>query len=268
MESLTISLGVAYDQITFDLVEGDFDVDPQSAVGPRGAIVIRPFDGGQVHISGAQKARFTTPAELFDPAPTAAPELDPEQSAEGEIGFHHTFGETFGYELTGFYQSTTDVVRGPYDPVNRDFGRAVNAGNETNLGGTVRVTANPMEGLYTRADYTYLSVRFDSEDRTLFPEDVFWTPAHRANFLIGGRLPGGFGANIGASYSSETADPESEDREDLSAFGLLHAKAYYNYRNFMEIWAGANNILDVYYETARDYPMPGRFIHGGLSLMF
>ncbi len=266
-----VSAGFAFDEmmpIKADNVEDD-ELQTLSAMSFRAGMVAGPFAGADFHLAYAQKPRFPSPYELFE-SNEASPELDPEMTGQYEIGYSQEIGERASWSITGFRSETADVITEPADLPAAELGRIKNYGDKTLNGATVQLKTTPIEGLYARADYTYLDAVFEPKDKVSGEEssDVFFVPEHVVHAIAGYLSSTGFGGALGFSYTDGVADYESEDLGKLSYYGLFHARLFYNYRDNLEISIAGENLTDEYYESARHYPAPGRFLHGGIRLMF
>ena len=265
---VAISAGVAYESVSADFDESDESPDTLSLVGPRGSVIVGPFAGVDVYASAALKGRFPTLVEQFD-GENGNLDLEPEQTTQVEIGSRYGGSTKVGGSLAIFGSETTEVIRASYDDLAFEFGRLENGGTITTGGATAALHARPIERLYARAAYTFAASKYEPDLPGL--EDVIdplFAPAHDADLLVSYRLEMGLGAAIGWSHVSSRADSVLGDVDPLPFYSLLHARISYNYRDNMELWIAGQNATDVYYELERHQPMAGRFIHGGIRLMY
>jgi iron complex outermembrane recepter protein len=280
---LGISLGAAYESMKrelTDLGEGEtvaeaapyLNGNPHSdfnAVAPRVGMLLAPYSTIEFHVAASRKPRFPSLYELYDNE-LGNLDLNPEQALMGEFGYRQSYQSYVSWDLVGFYTQVDETIRFLHNSARKEERRYDNAGKLNNLGGTVLVEARPVPGLFARADYTYLRSRFaPDQDSPNWRKKEFFAPQHRADFLAGYRFDFGLGAYAGALFASEQSDIDSHSEAgDLPYYSLAHARVYYNYRENLELYVAGENILDVYYETTRRYPMPGRSIHGGIELKF
>ncbi len=267
-EKVVIGVGVAYESVAADFEAADESPDALSLIGPRGSVVVGPFSGVDVYASAALKGRFPTLVELFDEE-NGNVELEPERTSQVELGSRYGGSTKVGGSLAIFGSETTDVIRASYDDLAFAFGPLENGGTITTGGATAAVFARPVERLYARAAYTFAASKYEPdlpgiEDAV----DPLFAPAHDADALVSYRLEMGLGAALGWSYVSDRADSVLGDVDPLPFYSLVHARLSYNYRDNLELWLAGQNAADVYYELDRHQPMAGRFVHGGIRLMY
>ncbi len=268
---LGLSAGVGYELMRphkFDGVE-DGELDDFNAATYRAGLAAEPFIKTFIHLAYAQNVRFPSPYELYW-GDDANPKLDPEITGKLELGVSREFGEILSLSLTGFHDETKDAIAEPGEFPSAGMKRSENFGDKTVDGATLLIETNPLEGLFARADYTYLKSEFDPKDTVKNREydEIFFVPEHLFHGVASYLSTIGVGGALEFTYTGERIDYESRDSGKLPHYGLASARLFYNYRDNLEFSVACDNLTDEYYEITRHYPALGRYFHGGLRIMF
>jgi outer membrane cobalamin receptor len=127
-----------------------------------------------------------------------------------------------------------------------------------------------MERLLLKASYTFL----DSEDRSSGSErdELQNRPEHKV--ALEARYNFNFGLTAYTSFvylADQVTYSRTEPltKKDLADYALVNAKLEQAlFDNLLHLHAGVDNIFDEDYEESYAFPSPGRFIYGGVRLIF
>jgi outer membrane receptor for ferrienterochelin and colicin len=107
---------VDWDPSPFVKVSGGARLDDYSNFGsstnPRGAIILRPYKGGNIKLMGGSAFRAPSVYEHFYTSPTQVPSngLKPERIASGEIEYTHAFSNTVSAICAGYFNRVNDLI--------------------------------------------------------------------------------------------------------------------------------------------------------------
>lgn len=190
---------------------------------------------------------------LFPPANEA---LQPEEMWNYEIGYIQNFWEQkLSLELTGFLIRGDNMIQ--IIPFAADLPpQGQNSGRFTNTGVEALLKYQPKSNLNFNLNYSFLNAS----------ENILFAPQHLANFQIHYILNRfSILAGLQQVYGLNTSLQSELNKEDYS---LLNLGLRMNTFKWLQLFAEANNILDVQYQLQRGYPMPGINFLGGLNFNF
>lgn len=204
--------------------------------------------------------RFPSIDQLYD-VNQGNPDLGPEVGFNAEAGFavflpgDNTIDVTgFRNDVTGFIQN--DNVAGMNVNVDARF-----------LGAEAGWTTFPLDGLSVRTAYTYLDATVDQSTADDIQMDL--RPTHKIDLQGIYDFGGGWQAYLSTTYlagqiiTSRTLPVEIQSLHD---YALVNAKLQ---RGFLDgalsVYVGADNLFNANSTIGPGFPLPGRFVFGGVS---
>ncbi|MFY0255948.1 TonB-dependent receptor plug domain-containing protein [Chitinophaga sp. 30R24] len=198
------------------------------------------------------------------------PELDPEKAVYTEVGVRKFSGK-FSYTGSVFYRQVSNFIDfvkdtvGGLDPTTlkwqpQNFQRADMTGFALNAGyNTAFAPRQFFNSLGINAGYNYLSPSFKGDAiSTKISRYVIETLRHQLTANVRTDLLQHFTISAAARYCM---------RINYKDYTLLDARIAYKQSRY-QIYADANNLLDVTYVEAGAVPMPGKWITLGGSVKF
>lgn len=219
--------------------------------------------------TGMKKPTFTELFGFFPGSFIGNPDLKPEESRGGDIGFEQGWLDgRLTTDLTWFYAELTDEIRTVFLPgfqstaINSD-GHSRRQGVEATLRGRLR------PGLEATASYTYT----DSEE----PDDAGGKqtetrrPRHMAALNLDYRmLNDRVGLNLNLSYTGEQTDQDfsvfPSPYVTLDDYTLVNIAASYAASDTLTIYARAENLFDEDYENLFGFRTPGAGYYAGIRM--
>jgi vitamin B12 transporter len=206
---------------------------------------------------------FRPPAfdDLFQPPRASAagnPDLDPEQSWNGDLGVSVAAG-TWTIGLTGFVNRVHDLIQ--WQPGAAGIWRPHNVDGARILGAEVEVSgAVTLPGLgrlvNLSANYTALDPRETGAASNTAGRVLIYRPRHRVNGQA--RLPlGGWEVDTQWGYTGPVFTTRANTKS-LDGYVVGDAGVRWRVRPGLDLEGRVLNLTDEQYQDIRDYPAPGR----------
>jgi outer membrane cobalamin receptor len=214
--------------------------------------------------SFARKIRFPSIRQLYD-VDGGNPDLTAERSYNSELGIEKRLPMDTNIALTLFRMDVADYIEKipPTDQfLNNDRYRFQG----------IELTAETrfFKNLLLRGGYTlmYTEDRSSQSNR----DELQYRPQHKFSLEGKYNFDNGFGIYMNVmyvadqSYYSETTPPLKKELNDYALVSVKIDKALFNDR--LNLYLGADNLLDKDYEEAYCLPQAGRTIYGGAEIRF
>jgi vitamin B12 transporter len=206
--------------------------------------------------------RFPSIKQLYDTS-SGSVDLDPEITWHYEAGIEQELPARSSLQLTGFYIKAEDFIEKNSSDVYQNYQELQFQGIETAL--TTRAIDNAM----VRIAYTLLDTQDKSDNATR--DQLQYRPTHTVT--IEGSYTFGFGLNVYASmkhvadqYFYDDTETLKKELDDFTVVNLKLNQALG--ASGLNIYAGAENLLDEAYEESYLLPQPGRTIYVGVEYHF
>ena len=215
-----------------------------------------------LRVNHARKVRFPSIKQLYD-GTSQNPGLAPETTYHYEAGIEQTLPARSALQVTGFYIEAVNFIEKDTSDVNQNFQKLLFQGVEAAL--TTRALPHTM----LRVAYTYLNTEDQSANATR--QELQYRPMH--TWIVEGQYTFDFGLNIHASlkhvadqYFYDKNDIEKKELGDFTVVNLKLSQAIG--RTGLQIYAGAENLLNENYEESYGLPQPGRTLYAGVEYQF
>jgi len=213
--------------------------------------------------SFARKIRFPDIRQLYENR-RGNPDLKTEKSNNYEIGIEHRLPLNTRVTLTGFLIEVDDYIE-YIETVSDKF---INF-NEYRFKG-VEFTADNryLKNLLLRAGYTYVYTKDKSPNTDR--DELQYRPKHTATFEGKYSFNFGLSAYLNVRYVAEqvfysrTTPLEKKSLNDYAVVNIKLDQVFLKGR--LNLYLGADNILDKDYEQSYGFPQAGRFIYGGMTV--
>jgi outer membrane receptor for ferrienterochelin and colicin len=147
---------------------------------PRGAIIFRPYKGGNLKIMGGSAFRAPSVYERFYRGPTQAqggncplpvmqscadnpPALNPETVVSGEVEFTHSFSNTVSATVAGYYNEVKNLIELVGDGTSMSPNQYQNSDTPVQtFGGEFEVRREWRNGWMVAANYSYQHSAYES----------------------------------------------------------------------------------------------------------
>jgi outer membrane receptor protein involved in Fe transport len=252
----TVVAGLSYDLQT----GGGRGTDGE--VNPRGGFSFDLGRCGEARVAVARKTRFPTLRQLFDPL-QGNDDLDPETALVYEVG--HRFEVWRAAFDAAFFRSEVDDFVDSEGGGGSDPQPSVNL-NEARLQGVEASAAlAPIEPVALALNYTFLDA--EARDRGGDFSEIQHRPEHRFNGILAIFLPWQSRLRLEGLYTSEQLDRfgGSIHIDDFALFNFDLSKTF---GDWLELFAGVTNALDVDYEERLGTPRPGRRTFAGVRARY
>ena len=179
------------------------------------------------------------------------PNLNPEEVMSYETGLLKSFANNrLTVEFTAYYLNGTNMI------INVPMEGLRNAGEVKNKGIELAITAKPAVNLELNLSYSYIDMKkpvYATPRNQLFSECIYrWNK---------------FRFSVNADWV-EHLDTDPSPGAHFQTYCLVNARVAYDLFRFASVYAGAENLLNVKYETILYYPMPGITALAGLRFRF
>ena len=206
------------------------------------------------------------PAHGMGSAIAGNPDLDPETSHSFELGTNYE-GKYFYADIAAFFTTAKDYI-------STDDTEYINIGGADTIGAELSLSVDThFYNITPYSDLTVMRKKYDyGSDSDV--EDTWKSGTPFFSGRYGVRQSQKFGKNavLGSDLYSRfasAADLEysSGTEEEYDGWGILCFKTGLSYKDMLNIYAGADNILDKEYEPTGELTAPGRsfFIGAGYS---
>ncbi|MEQ8234383.1 MAG: TonB-dependent receptor plug domain-containing protein [Gammaproteobacteria bacterium] len=210
----------------------------------------------------AHKVRVPSVNQLYDPD-QGNPDLDFEQADSIEAGFDLRLTPASRVSLSVFDQDVEDFIQ--TDLITERFENV----QEISLRGFELLgEQRDWHGLSLRAGYSYLSTR----DKTTGADrkQQQYTPTHRMTLAADYSWHERVSVHVGAEYTADQyfySRTIPRVRDELDDFFVLDVNVSVPLvGRRVELYAGADNVLDADYEESYGIPQMGRFVYAGIKL--
>ena len=223
------------------------------------------FEKTRVKASYARKIRFPSIRQLYDEV-QGDPDLTTESSNNYELGIEQGLPWNSKVSVTGFYIDVKDYI----ESVPNASGVDVFQNNDKYRfqGAELAAETRFLKNLMARVGYTYMYTKDRSPDTE--KTELQYRPRHMVTF------EGKYSFNFGLSaymnilyvadqvFYSRTTPLVRKESNDYTLVGLKLNQALLKGR--LNLYLGADNILDKDYEESYGFPQAGRFIYGGVQV--
>jgi vitamin B12 transporter len=223
------------------------------------------FEKTRLKGSYARKVRFPSISQFYDVS-GGNPDLDAETSDHYEAGITQGICGNTSLSFTMFRINAENFIEKDASDVFRNFQEYRFTGFE------VAMETRPTDGLTLRASYSLLHSKDESkgtqqEELQHRPENKY---ALEATYLFG------FGLTVHGDilrvadqyfYDSDNKDPLL--KKELNDYTLVNLKLSQRlYKEMVEAYIGADNLMDEDYEQSYGLPQAGRTLYGGMIYRF
>jgi vitamin B12 transporter len=222
-------------------------------------------DSTRLRANHARKIRFPSIKQLYD-GDAGNEDLDTEVTLHYEAGITQQLpaGTTLG--ITGFIIDAEDFIEKDTEGVNSNYQKLWFAGVETEL------TLRPIDAIMLRLAVSWLDTEDKSDDseREELQYRPEWTTTVECRYRSGvGFTAYGSLKYVANQYFYDDDDTPPLEKKKLNDFTVVNIKLSQQvFVNGLEIYAGADNLLDEDYEESYGLPQPGRTIYGGVEYRF
>jgi outer membrane receptor for ferrienterochelin and colicin len=169
----------------FDYFSNVTDFDAGAAINPRVAVIVKPYDGGNIKVMGGKAFKTPSVYELHYVSTTQAQSrgLKPEQVYSGELEYSHRFSPTVVATAAGYVNYISRVIE-IGQTANPDGGDPLNVyrnatGNVLIMGGEAELRREWRQGWMASVSYSYQRARYvDDPGLRRVPN----SPEHLASF--------------------------------------------------------------------------------------
>jgi len=201
---------------------------------------------------------------LYDPL-YGNKELTPEKSLGWDAGVEQFFwSDGFSIGATYFFNKFEDMFG--FDPVTF---QTININKAETKGVEVFTKAVLMDGLETKANYTYTNAKDKSENSPDFDQQLVRRPEHKAGLFLSYSFTESTNANVEFIYVGEREEPDFVNypaRIVMPDYFLINFSAHYDVLPFLRLQGRVENLLDKQYEEVYGFGTAGFSVYGGISL--
>jgi len=237
--------------------EGDDDDQFTYLVG----LFFNLTDHTLVRVNHARKVRFPSIKQLYSGRPNS-PDLVAEITRHYEAGIEQTLPAETTLHLTGFYIEAEDFIERDASDIYRNYQELLFKGFEFSL------VNQAIPNATLRLTYAYLDTEDKSDDATR--DELQYRPTHTV--VIEGQYAFGFGLAFHAALQ-HVADQYFYDsnvvqKKELEDYTVVNVKVSQTFGGGLELYLGAENLLDEDYEESYGLPQPGRTLYAGVEYRF
>ncbi len=201
---------------------------------------------------------------LYDPV-YGNSELDPEKSFGWDAGFEQYFWSSdFSIGANYFQNNFTDMFG-----LDSNF-KTININKAETNGVEVFTTADLIDGVRVKANYTYLNARDKSENTPNYNQKLIRRPENKAGLYVSYTWNNSANFNIDVMYVGKRDEFDfatyPATRIIMPDYFLINLAAYYDLFSFLRLQARIENLLNKQYEEIYGYGTPGFSIYGGINL--
>ncbi|HSW55503.1 MAG TPA: TonB-dependent receptor [Ignavibacteriaceae bacterium] len=201
---------------------------------------------------------------LYDPL-YGNKELTPEKSLGWDAGVEQFFwSDGFSIGATYFFNKFEDMFG--FDPVTF---QTININKAETKGVEVFTKAVLVDGLETKANYTYTNAKDISENTPDFDQQLVRRPEHKAGLFLSYSFTESTNANVEFMYVGQREEPDFINypaRIVMPDYFLINFSAHYDVLPFLRLQGRIENLLDKKYEEIYGYGTAGFSVYGGISL--
>jgi vitamin B12 transporter len=249
-------------------IEGGFRYNDHSKYGDNTTYTFNPSYSitDNWRVFGSVTSAFKAPSlfQLFD-ASSGNPDLKPETSTnyEGGVQFLNAKVNTRAVYFHRDIKSGID-----FDYINFVYYNFIKQEVD---GLEFEIKAVPVKNLDINANYTLIVGQEQTQSRKNFHDTSYnyllRRPKHVANVSIGYQFCKAFYASINGKYVSERHDVGGYQKDDvlLGSYFLLGAYAEYKVKDYLKLFADAQNITNKRFFDIRGYNAIPFLINGGIT---
>lgn len=204
--------------------------------------------------------RFPSIDQLFD-INQGNPDLKPEIGFNAQGGFTLFLPDDNTIDVTGFRNDVKNFIQ-------KDDVSDINVNNDTLfLGGEIGWTTFPIEGLSVRTAYSYLDATVDQSTADDLQFDL--RPRHKIDFQGIYNFDHGWQAFLSTSYlagqvvTSRTLPVQQESLQNYAEVNVKLQRSFLD--DALSVYVGADNLFNANPTIGPGFPLPGRFVFGGIS---
>lgn len=199
---------------------------------------------------------------LYDPL-YGNSNLKPEQSFGWDAGVEQYFWTAkFYIGANYFYNKFKDMFG-----FDSDF-KTININEAVTQGIEIFATADFIDGLVVKANFTYLDARDKSENTPDYNQKLIRRPANKAGIYVSYTWNNVANINIDAMYVGKRDELDfatfPATRIVMPDYFLINLAAYYDVFSFLRLQARIENLLDKQYEEIYGYGTAGFSVYGGI----
>jgi iron complex outermembrane receptor protein len=204
----------------------------------------------------AQRIPSFTDLYYRGPSNISNPNLQPENSRSGELGFRSVRSKgmiqatVFLRQINGMVDWVKDSIQKPWSPVNYNATRTPGI----DINGNIHILQRQGLFLSLYAGYTYLQQGFVNEVAKTYSKNILENLKHQALLQARLRIGEHFNMNAGVRYIQ---------RETMAAYTLCDLHLQYAFKRF-SVYTNINNITNIQFREIAAVPMPPRWISLGL----
>jgi vitamin B12 transporter len=201
---------------------------------------------------------------LYDPV-YGNSELNPEKSFGWDAGLEQFFWSSkFSIGANYFYNKFTDMFG-----FDSNF-KTININKAETNGVEVFTTADLIDGLRIKANYTYLNTRDKSENTPDYNQKLIRRPENKAGLYVSYTWNSLSNVNIDIMYVGKRDELDfatyPATRIIMPDYFLINLAAYYDLFSFLRLQARIENLLHTQYEEIYGYGTTGFSLYGGINI--
>ena len=220
--------------------------------------------GTRVRGAFAKKIRFPSIRQLYQ-INEGNPDLVPETAYNYELGVEQMLPLNSRVALTGFLCDVDNYIeKPPDDDYFQNYDKYRFQG--------IELTAETrfIESLMLRLGYTFMDTKDKSPGSQ--KEELQYRPRHKLTLEGKYTFYFGFSAYANIIYNADQvyySRSEPLQKRDLDNFAVVNVKFDQTlFNGLLDLYVGADNLFDKYYEESYGFPAAGRTIYGGLAVHF
>lgn len=267
-ENLTAVAAVGYDLLT-PIYSNDIDLrNPSYSINGFLGLSYKVNDNVSLHVNTSKKNRFPTLKEFYSQTAgrdIANPNLNVEQSINSELGVNYKASSSIFLSGNIFYSSIDELIN--LVIVEDGLRQYQNIGKAEMKGAEIGFNLN-LDNFSMNLAYTYLSAKNISDD---VKSDVLeYRPEHVLAFIPNYSFS--FGTELRAELffvgNKYGVDADSREFIKMDNYLLTNIRVSHTILDNYTLYVRVNNLANIYYETERGFPQPGRELFVGLKLIW
>jgi outer membrane cobalamin receptor len=234
--------------------------ETRDATQAMASVTYRILDDLRLNTAISQDVRFPSTQELFDPT-QGNRNLEPEIGFNLQGGFNWTLPNRDNIDLTGFRNKVNGFIQN--DKTTNVFGN----NNVLLRGVEIAYRAVVFERLAFRAAYSYLDTTIEQTNG--FSGSLDLRPKHKVDFQGIYTFADEWKAYLATTYladqtiSSRTSPVQQETLANYATVDMKLSRSFLH--DQLSVYVGADNLFNQKADIGPGFPLPGRFIFGGIS---